>query len=341
MVTSRSLSSGSEEDWMFSTAKQEVRPSSLPLKEGKSCFTWPPNCPSLKGIHSRSVCVSLSSVIHNFCLLHNFRFSFFFSSFPLTAQLQRKRHIGNDIVAVVYQEGQTPFVSDMIKSHFLHCFLVVRRIRAKDDTEGTCFQASKRNHHTSVVFLWQQLKIPCSSIWSRSGITERHSARLFVFSCLAGVCHSQRGCSSLWSTSPRSSDFHRCENEQQGLYVKILVFYLGFRMFKTCLGEKTLRLVFHLRCESCDSPPHQFSGCQSLNMSDCFLHKSELRSNWSWRLNSIKRFSKLISQARWLYVCLLVSANLTCDIGLCKLTRQLDCEDFSSNILPPCFIHIQ
>uniref|UniRef100_A0A4W5QMC4 Si:ch1073-90m23.1 n=1 Tax=Hucho hucho TaxID=62062 RepID=A0A4W5QMC4_9TELE len=42
---------------------------------------------------------------------------------------QRKRHIGNDIVAVVYQEGHTPFLSDVIGSHFLHCFLVVRRVR--------------------------------------------------------------------------------------------------------------------------------------------------------------------------------------------------------------------
>ncbi|TNN02723.1 hypothetical protein fugu_010210 [Takifugu bimaculatus] len=30
-------------------------------------------------------------------------------------QLQRKRHIGNDIVALVYQEGNTPFLSDVIK----------------------------------------------------------------------------------------------------------------------------------------------------------------------------------------------------------------------------------
>uniref|UniRef100_A0A667YLG7 Si:ch1073-90m23.1 n=1 Tax=Myripristis murdjan TaxID=586833 RepID=A0A667YLG7_9TELE len=40
-------------------------------------------------------------------------------------QQVRKRHIGNDIVAVVYQEGHTPFLSDVISSHFLHCFLVV------------------------------------------------------------------------------------------------------------------------------------------------------------------------------------------------------------------------
>ncbi|XP_074540008.1 rap1 GTPase-activating protein 2 [Halichoeres trimaculatus] len=57
-------------------------------------------------------------------------------------QLQRKRHIGNDIVALVYQEGQTPFLSDVIKSHFLHCFLVVRRIERPEETEGIAYQVS-------------------------------------------------------------------------------------------------------------------------------------------------------------------------------------------------------
>lgn len=41
-------------------------------------------------------------------------------------QLQRKRHIGNDIVAVVFQEENTPFSPDMIASHFLHAFIVVQ-----------------------------------------------------------------------------------------------------------------------------------------------------------------------------------------------------------------------
>lgn len=40
-------------------------------------------------------------------------------------QLQRKRHIGNDIVAIVFQEENTPFSPDMIASHFLHAFIVV------------------------------------------------------------------------------------------------------------------------------------------------------------------------------------------------------------------------
>ncbi|XP_035846704.1 rap1 GTPase-activating protein 2-like isoform X4 [Sander lucioperca] len=43
-----------------------------------------------------------------------------------TQQLQRKRHIGNDIVAVVFQEEATPFVPDMIASNFLHAFIVVQ-----------------------------------------------------------------------------------------------------------------------------------------------------------------------------------------------------------------------
>ncbi|KAG8009981.1 Rap1 GTPase-activating protein 2 [Nibea albiflora] len=57
-------------------------------------------------------------------------------------QLQRKRHIGNDIVALVYQEGQTPFLSDVIKSHFLHCFLVVRRIQKEEQTGEPAYQVS-------------------------------------------------------------------------------------------------------------------------------------------------------------------------------------------------------
>lgn len=43
-------------------------------------------------------------------------------------QLQRKRHIGNDIVSIVFQEENTPFTPDMIASHFLHTFIVVQVI---------------------------------------------------------------------------------------------------------------------------------------------------------------------------------------------------------------------
>ena len=43
-------------------------------------------------------------------------------------QLQRKRHIGNDIVAVVFQESNTPFSPEIIASHFLHAYIVVQPI---------------------------------------------------------------------------------------------------------------------------------------------------------------------------------------------------------------------
>lgn len=42
-------------------------------------------------------------------------------------KLQRKRHIGNDIVCVVFLEADnTPFSPACIKSHFLHTFILVR-----------------------------------------------------------------------------------------------------------------------------------------------------------------------------------------------------------------------
>uniref|UniRef100_A0A0N5AP07 Rap-GAP domain-containing protein n=1 Tax=Syphacia muris TaxID=451379 RepID=A0A0N5AP07_9BILA len=60
-----------------------------------------------------------------------------------TQQLQRKRHIGNDIVAVVFQalkiienkfqEENTPFSPTMIASNFLHAFIVVQPIDSGTD----------------------------------------------------------------------------------------------------------------------------------------------------------------------------------------------------------------
>uniref|UniRef100_A0A1A8H5J5 RAP1 GTPase activating protein n=2 Tax=Nothobranchius korthausae TaxID=1143690 RepID=A0A1A8H5J5_9TELE len=50
-----------------------------------------------------------------------------------TQQLQRKRHIGNDIVAIVFQEESTPFVPDMIASNFLHAYIVVQVVNPCSD----------------------------------------------------------------------------------------------------------------------------------------------------------------------------------------------------------------
>lgn len=46
--------------------------------------------------------------------------------FPL-CQLLRKRHIGNDIVTIVFQEpGALPFTPKNIRSHFQHVFVIVK-----------------------------------------------------------------------------------------------------------------------------------------------------------------------------------------------------------------------
>ncbi|KAM4740574.1 rap1 GTPase-activating protein 1 isoform 4-T4 [Anableps anableps] len=70
----------------------------------------------------------IESVYTNF---HNKEIMFHVSTkLPYTEgdsqQLQRKRHIGNDIVAIVFQEENTPFVPDMIQSNFLHAYVVVQ-----------------------------------------------------------------------------------------------------------------------------------------------------------------------------------------------------------------------
>ncbi|CAN8198552.1 unnamed protein product [Coccothraustes coccothraustes] len=55
-------------------------------------------------------------------------------------QLQRKRHIGNDIVAIVFQDENTPFVPDMIASNFLHAFVVVQL--EQGGAQGTLYKVS-------------------------------------------------------------------------------------------------------------------------------------------------------------------------------------------------------
>ncbi|ELT98489.1 hypothetical protein CAPTEDRAFT_177664 [Capitella teleta] len=55
-------------------------------------------------------------------------------------QLQRKRHIGNDIVAIIFQEANTPFAPDMIASHFLHAFVVVQPV--DPDSPDTAYRVA-------------------------------------------------------------------------------------------------------------------------------------------------------------------------------------------------------
>ena len=42
-------------------------------------------------------------------------------------QVDRKRHLGNDVVIVVFKEGDDPFTPLMIHSQFNHVFVVVEK----------------------------------------------------------------------------------------------------------------------------------------------------------------------------------------------------------------------
>jgi hypothetical protein len=41
-------------------------------------------------------------------------------------RVERKRHLGNDVVLIVFKEGNTPFNPKCIRSHFNHIFVVVQ-----------------------------------------------------------------------------------------------------------------------------------------------------------------------------------------------------------------------
>lgn len=53
-------------------------------------------------------------------------------------QLERKRHIGNDIVAIIFQEIDTTFNPECIASQFLHVYLIITPL----DPQGTSFKVS-------------------------------------------------------------------------------------------------------------------------------------------------------------------------------------------------------
>lgn len=79
------------------------------------------------------------------CFSPAFSLHYFF-----TLQLQRKRHIGNDIVAIIFQDESTPFVPDMIASNFLHAYVVVQLTHST--TGDTLYKVTRINTLASTDF---------------------------------------------------------------------------------------------------------------------------------------------------------------------------------------------
>jgi hypothetical protein len=63
--------------------------------------------------------------------------------YPLDTQhIERKRHLGNDIVNIVFKEGDTPFNPSVIRSTFTQVFLVVEKIKPSEEGGPTHYRLS-------------------------------------------------------------------------------------------------------------------------------------------------------------------------------------------------------
>eukprot|EP01125_Pyxidicula_operculata_P006691 TRINITY_DN2300_c0_g1_i2.p1 TRINITY_DN2300_c0_g1~~TRINITY_DN2300_c0_g1_i2.p1 ORF type:complete len:873 (+),score=120.37 TRINITY_DN2300_c0_g1_i2:60-2678(+) len=58
-------------------------------------------------------------------------------------QLARKRHLGNDIVLIIFKEGNTPYSPDTVASTFNHIIIVVQPVYIKDELKYRVSVASK------------------------------------------------------------------------------------------------------------------------------------------------------------------------------------------------------
>lgn len=70
-------------------------------------------------------------------------------------QLERKRHLGNDVVVIVFKEGDEPFHPDSLKSEFNHVFIVVQKCGV--DEEGTTLYRVELSCKESVCHPWRPL----------------------------------------------------------------------------------------------------------------------------------------------------------------------------------------
>lgn len=59
---------------------------------------------------------------------------------PTLEENSRKVHIGNDIVTIVFNDGESPFYPEKIQSKFTHIFVVIQKV--KRDVSRTCWRVS-------------------------------------------------------------------------------------------------------------------------------------------------------------------------------------------------------
>jgi hypothetical protein len=61
-------------------------------------------------------------------------------------QIGRKRHIGNDVVVLVFVSGKTPFSPISIQSQFNNAFIVVQLVPNDNQSSSSVYLPSLRTH---------------------------------------------------------------------------------------------------------------------------------------------------------------------------------------------------
>ena len=52
-----------------------------------------------------------------------------------TQQLERKRHLGNDVVVIIYKEGNQKFDPSCLHSEFNHVFIVIQKVSKEEEID--------------------------------------------------------------------------------------------------------------------------------------------------------------------------------------------------------------
>ena len=99
-------------------------------------------------------------------------------------QLERKRHIGNDIVAIIFQESDTPFTPEWITSQFLHVYIVITPL----NEQGTQYRVCVIQRDSVPSFgppLYQSTRFECNQTFKQWLLTKLINAEMA--SCLAST----------------------------------------------------------------------------------------------------------------------------------------------------------
>ena len=97
-------------------------------------------------------CLTLQTTRNRY---HSYYYFFPISSILIALQLERKRHLGNDVVVIIFKEGNHLFDPGCLRSEFNHVFVIVQKYGI--DEEGHTLYKIEISCKDSVVQPWRPL----------------------------------------------------------------------------------------------------------------------------------------------------------------------------------------